>query len=202
MPKRKKAARKPKLRLDTSGAESGRGRPRKIQASEIYNRAENYRTYFWEFRYDKRKKAQVRDHPQEWAVRMLSASNEDELRKALTTVPEAPFYILAQFGNIFSLILSILREKKFPKTVPAQLDYLADSLGGYGQVSTRRSRDVCGAARAKARHAPQFKIIRQEFYVECTCGYEGPALNSRCRKCGTEINPYPDILWGTGMERF
>lgn len=199
MAKRKKAARKVQSVLDTSSAGSGRGRPRKARASEIYGRAENYRTYFWEFRYDKRKKERVRDYPQEWAVRMLAATNEDDLRK---TLGDAPFYIQVQFGNIFPLILSILRERKLPKTVPAQLDYLADSLGARGEVSTRRSRDVCGAARAKARHAPQFKIIRHEFYVECTCGYQGPALNSRCRKCGTEINPYPDILWGTGMERF
>jgi len=202
MAKRKKAARKPKFALDTCDAESGRGRPRKAQASEIYGRAENYRTYFWEHRYDKRRKQNVRDHPQEWSLRILAASSEDDLRKALTEPPEAPFYIQMQFGNIFPLILSVLRERKFPKTVAAQLDYLADSLGGYGEVSPRRSRDVCGIERARARRTPQFKIIRHEYYVECSCGYKGPARDNRCRKCRAEINPFPDMLWGNGMEHF
>lgn len=169
-------------------------------ASEIYSRAENYRMYFWEFRPDKRTKQSVRDHPQEWALRMLAATSEDELRQALG---DAPFYIQAQFGNIFPLILSVLREAKFPKTVPAQLDYLADSLAGYGQISTRRSRDVCGIERARARSVPEHTIIRYEYYVECSCGYQGPALNNACRKCGAEINMLQDMLSGTGgVEQF
>lgn len=200
MAKREKAATKAQLILDTLSAGRGRGRPRKAQASEIYGRAESYRNYFWEHRYDKRKKQNVRDHPQEWAVRMLEATNEDDLRKALE---DAPFYIKVQFGNIFPLILSVLREKKFPKTAPARLDYLADSLAGLGNVSTRRSRDVCGIERAKVRRAPQSKIIRHEYYVECSCGYKGPALNNACRKCGAEINMLKDMLSGTGgVEQF
>lgn len=200
MAKRKKAAKRVQLALDTSGAGSGRGRPRKVRASEIYGRAESYRMYFWEFRYDKRKKDNVRDHPQEWAVRMLAAKNEDDLRRALG---DAPFYIQVQFGNIFPLILSILRERKFPRTVPAQLDYLADSLGALGNVSTRRSRDVCGRERAKERAKSPYKILRHEYYVECSCGYQGPALNNACRKCGAEINMLKDMLSGTGgVEQF
>jgi len=167
MTKHKKTAKKHEITLDASGEGRGPGRPRKALAGEIYGRAENYRTHFWQHRYDKRKKESVREHPQEWAVRIVSATNEDDLRDALW---DEPFYIQNQFGNILPLILSVLREKKFPKTVPAQLDYLADSLGARGEVSTRRSRDVCGIERTKARRTPQFRIIRHEYYVECTCG--------------------------------
>jgi len=30
------------------------------------------------------------------------------------------------------------------------------------------------------------KIIRQEYYIECTCGYEGPAKDGACQGCGTK----------------
>ena len=193
MTKRKKAAKQPQLALDAHSEKRARGRPRKMRASEIYGRSDNYRTQFWQTRWDKKKKEAVRDRPWPWAIQMLAATNEDELRK---TVEGAPGYVQGQFSNFLPLILSIYREKKFPKTAPAQLDYLADSLGALGGVSTRRSRDVCGIERAKARRLPQFQIIRHEYYVECSCGYKGPARNNACRKCGAEISLMADLLSG------
>jgi len=51
----------------------------------------------------------------------------------------------------------------------------------------RTSRDICGEARAQERAKSPHKIIRKESYVECSCGYQGPALNGAGRKCGAEI---------------
>lgn len=183
--KRKKTTKQRGIALDTLRANSRRGRPPRMRASEIYGRAENYRTQFWERRYDKRTKQMVRDHPAEWAELLSSASTEDELRKALDG---APGYIQMQFANFLPLILSIIKEKTFPKTTAARLDYLADSLGGLREVSTRRSRDVCGRERAKQRVKSPYQILRHEYYIECSCGYKGPARDDACRKCGAEIN--------------
>jgi hypothetical protein len=155
-----------------------------MPASEIYGRAKNYRNLFWEKRLDKKTKEMVRDHPCQWAEQMLAAKNEEELRGVLDT---APNYAQGLFGGFLSLILSILTERTFPKTKQTQLDYLADSLAGMGQVSPRSSRDICGRERAKERAKSSHRIIRKEFYIECTCGYKGPALDNACRKCKAEI---------------
>lgn len=155
-----------------------------MPADEICGRAENYRQLFWEQQLDAKKKKVVRDRPWPWAEQMLTASSEDELRKALDA---APHYAQSQFGGFLPLILSILREKTFPKTKSAQLDYLADSLAGLGHVTPRSSRDICSDERAKQRAKSPYRVIRKEFYIECTCGYKGPALDNACRKCKAEI---------------
>src|SRR5437867_6072956 len=70
--------------------------------------------------------------------------------------------------------------------VAVQINFLADSLAGTGIVSPRRSRDICAAERAKEKRT--HRIIRFEFYVECSCGYKGPSENHACRKCGATIS--------------
>jgi len=77
--------------------------------------------------------------------------------------------------------LKIVNDPKFPKRAAAQIRYLADSLAGVEQVTPRRSRDIVAEERNRIRH----KIIRQDYYIACTCGYEGPALDGACRGCGT-----------------
>ena len=79
-------------------------------------------------------------------------------------------------------IFEIIHDPKFPELrAKSQVYFLADSLGGCGLVTPRRSREICAKERSKVR----FTIVRREFYIECTCGYLGPALNSACQKCGT-----------------
>jgi len=194
MKERKKVAKQAQKALDTVSEKRGRGRPPSIPASEIYGRAENYRQFFWEKRLDKKSKQFVRDRPHTWAEQILAATNEDELRKVLDA---APNYVQGQLAGSMPLILSILKERTFPKTTPAQLDYLADSLAGSGRVSSRSSRDICGRERARQRQKSPHTILRKEFYVECSCGYKGPALDDACRKCGAEIPLFQEILWGT-----
>jgi len=69
---------------------------------------------------------------------------------------------------------------------PIQIHFLADSVAGQGFVTPRRSREICAEERAKKKYF----IVRREYYIECSCGYKGPALDGACRDCGTwELSP-------------
>jgi hypothetical protein len=85
----------------------------------------------------------------------------------------------------YELVLKILSERQFPKTQAAQIKFLATSVAGWGEISARRSRDVAQSERKKRR--AQHRILRYEFYVECTCGYRGPSMNHACRECAAPI---------------
>jgi hypothetical protein len=80
------------------------------------------------------------------------------------------------------LILKIIHDRRFPRVrAKAQIAFLADSLGAQGAVTPRRSREICAEERTKKSHF----IVRRDFYIGCTCGYEGPALKGACPDCGT-----------------
>ena len=80
------------------------------------------------------------------------------------------------------LILKIIQDRRFPRVrAKAQREFLADSLGAQGAVTPRRSREICAEERTKKSHF----IVRREYYIECTCGYKGPALEGACPDCGT-----------------
>jgi hypothetical protein len=80
------------------------------------------------------------------------------------------------------LILKIIHDRRFPRSrTKAQIRFLADSLGAQGTVTFRRSREICAEERTKESHF----IVRRDYYIECTCGYEGPALKGACPDCGT-----------------
>src|SRR5438270_13167230 len=75
------------------------------------------------------------------------------------------------------LILKIIHDRRFPRLrAKAQIEFLADSLGAQGAVTPRRSREICAEERKKESHF----IVRRDYYIECTCGYEGPALKGSC----------------------
>jgi hypothetical protein len=162
MPKRKKVRRNPGIPLDSILGRRGRGRPGVIR-SEIVGRADNYRGIFSNI----------------WKTvgkQLLEAKSEESVIKAF----ESEAHYKSEFAPIAALVLKVVREKKFPKTKEAQINFLADSLAGRGWISARRSRDICEAERKRTIH----HIIRQDFYIECTCGYEGPAYRKACPKCG------------------
>ena len=46
----------------------------------------------------------------------------------------------------------------------------------------RRSRDICGQERKKKANY----IIRQDYYIECTCRYKCPAPYGKYPKRGTD----------------
>lgn len=109
--------------------------------------------------------------------------------------PEEVLSVLEQAGGLISgtidlkfstRVFEIIHDSKFPRArVKSQIRFLADSLGGSGTLSFRRSRDVCAEERAKAERANH--IVRYEYYVECSCGYEGHSQNHACRNCGAPI---------------
>ena len=150
-----------------------------MRASEVSGRAYHYRLIF----------SQIWD---KIGGSLLMAQTEEEVIRAF----EGTAY-KGEFERLPSLILQVLRERGFPKRGrEAQANFLADSLAARGEVSPRTSRDICGKERAKQRAKSLHKIIRKEFYIECTCGYKGPALDNACRKCGAEIPISLDTIWG------
>ncbi len=176
MPKRKKAAKNPKKWLDKVSRQQPssrihpastrkRGRPG-VQASEIAGRSFNYR-YIFEDVWDKLSEP------------LLKATCVEQVTKALKQFGQP--YSNEFVPHLSKLFLQVIQEPKFPKRPNTQVAFLADSLAGLGRVSPRRSRDIC----ERQRNFPAHKIIRQEFYIECTCKYKGPALHGRCPKCGT-----------------
>jgi hypothetical protein len=167
-----KASRAQKKVLDTFSQKRGRGRPPTVRFKEIVGRADNNRWIL----------GKVWEDLWPWLSR---ARSDDEITKAFQ---EGASPYATQFVPAFSaLILEVLREKAFPKRRQPQVNFLADSVAAQGAVRPRRSRDICAAERAKAQRAHH--IIRCEYYVECSCGYEGPAKDRACRKCGATIPP-------------
>jgi hypothetical protein len=144
-----------------------RGRPA-FAASEVVNRASDFDLTF----------NQCKDQI-DWD-KLRNAKSKRDLNKAFANIN--PSYLETKFRPRYPLILEIVNEPTFPKrSIKAQIRFLAESLGADGHLSFRRSRNICAEERRKPKH----KIIRREFYLECTCGYKGPALDGGCRKCGT-----------------
>lgn len=179
MAEREKTKTKPKKGLDTFSEKRPVGRPYRARASEVAGRSYNLRLQF----------GQIWDTV---GHGFIAAQTEDDVLKALDFAGQ---YWRNEFGRIPSLILNILHDPKFPKKRrQQQINFLADSLAALGSVSPRRSRDICEQERRKQKKG--HRIVRREFYVECSCGYEGPARDNACRKCGAEI---PPSLEGLGL---
>jgi hypothetical protein len=119
---------------------------------------------------------------------LLKAQTEEDVVRAFDPWPN----YRRDFEPIASQILKVLREPKFPKRREAQINFLADFLAGRGGISARRSRDICEQERKKKVNY----IIRQDYYIECTCRYKGPALHGRCPKCGTDRLSLPLVVLG------
>jgi hypothetical protein len=180
MAKSKKPTKKPQNPLDRSPEKRSRGRPYKIRALEVSGRAYNYRLIF----------------NQTWDVlgeQLLKAKTEEEALQAFEGTPYKN-----EFAALASLILEVLRDADFPKRdKESRINFLADSLAARGVVTPRTSRDICAKERARKKSA--HRILCHEFYVECSCGYEGPARNNACRKCGAEIDFLAHAVMGRGL---
>jgi hypothetical protein len=177
MTERKNPQNKPKKELDAFSQKRPVGRPGRVRASEVGGRSYNHRLQF----------SQIWDTVGE---SLICAQTQEDVLKALDLAGQYWRNIFGSSPGIPSLILRILHDPKFPKKVrQRQINFLADSLAAWGSVSPRRSRDICEQERAKARAKSPHKIIRKEFYIECECGYKGPARDNACRKCGAEMQP-------------
>ena len=144
----------------------GRGRPRLVERSIVVGQADHYRVVLL----------------QVWTKlgpRLLAAQSPEEIVRA---VHEDAGGIVGSVVPFAELILKVIRDPNFPRArATSQIHFLADSLGGQGYVTPRRSREICAEERKTIRHV----IVRREYYIECSCGYEGPARDGFCRNCGT-----------------
>ena len=115
---------------------------------------------------------------------LLTARTVTDVAEALErgATPYVGQFISADW---YKLVLKVLHERRFPKTEEAQIRFLATSVAGWGEISARRSRDIADTERKQMR--AQHRILRCEFYVECTCGYKGPAMNHACPECFAPI---------------
>jgi hypothetical protein len=160
-----------------TGSEKKRGPKPKIRPSEVVNRAYDLRLTFTQA-----------GEQLDWS-RVLAAQSREEVISAFGQMNET---YRRKFLYKPELILKCLKDPKFPKqNRKAQEEFIADSLAGDGRISIRRSRDICGDERSKERH--QGKILRREFYIVCSCGYEGPALRDTCPDCGAIVS-YLDFV--------
>lgn len=181
IPKRRMPTQRAQKALDRVSNKRPRGRPEKIPRSWVIGRADNYRTNL----------------TQAWPKLispLLAAMTEEQVIAAFENhgQPYATNFVPLMAADILTLI----REPSFPVRPKAQVAFLADSLAGRPSVAFRTSRDICARERAKRLAVSRHKIIRKEFYVECECGYKGPARDNACRKCGAPIPLSLEIVWG------
>jgi len=155
-----------KIISDRPSKKRKRGRPAHIEPSVVVGSADIYRLWFKQY----------------WSKlgpRFLAARSAEDVRQAIRE--NAPG-VTGSLAPYLKLILQILRDPRFPAVrSESQIYFLADSLGGQGLVTPRRSREICAEERSRVRHV----IVRREYYIECSCGYKGPALDGACRECGT-----------------
>ena len=182
MAKSKRTASESEQPLDKVAGKRGRGRPQHIPREWVVGRAGNYRDMLTEV----------------WsrlAAPLLDAKTEAEVISAFENYgqPYASQFVPSQASDI----LGVIHDPGFPTRAEARIGFLADSIAGSPSVSFRTSRDICGKERAKERARSPHKIIRKEFYIECTCGYKGPARDNACRKCGAVIPIDFEAIWGT-----
>ena len=161
-----------------TASEETRGRKRRIHPENVV-RAADFLVKLLEFCKD-----QI-----DWGKLEL-AKTEEEAATAFERVP-SPYR--ERLNLWLAAIPEWALEGKFPKTnLDRKMRHLADSVAAEGFLSPRRCRDVC--LEERKRQAQLGMILRREFYIECSCGYQGPAKGGGCRKCGTsrlspEIEP-------------
>ena len=147
-----------------------RGPKPKVNRSELVRRAYDFEMVF-----------KLAGNKIDW-VKLLAAESVEDVEKAFDLMDEI---YRGKFLYKPDLLLNCVRDKKFPKQDRnAQELFIAESLAGEGRVTIRRSRDICQEDRAERKR--QGTIICREFYIECTCGYRGPAARGGCPNCGTK----------------
>ena len=169
--KLEKARLEGKIPLDKHSEKQPRGRPVTIKASWVRGRADNYRYIF----------DQIWDHI--WSG-LSKAKTQQEVIQAIAR-PEVGSYAL-DLIRVADVILRTLQDRKFPKRKrESQIDFMADSIAAHGMLTPRSSRDVCERERARIKRV--HRILRYEYYVECSCGYKGFSKSHACPKCEAEI---------------
>jgi hypothetical protein len=171
MQKRKTSTKRPVIPLDRFSGKRGRGRPPRVRRTEIRGRADNYRFIL----------GQVWDR---LSPKLLRATTDQEVIDSF--LEGATPYAQEFVPSLANLIFRVLHDPKFPRRREAQINFCADSLAALGYVAPRSSRDICQEERKKEERA--HRILRFEFYVECSCGFKGRSRDHACPKCGAEID--------------
>jgi len=158
-----------------------RGRPRKIPREWVTGRASNY-----EF--------QLGQVWEKLEPSLLQAKNADEVTESFANFaqPYASEFVQRHSSDV----LLLLKDPDFPKRAEPRVKFLARSLAGRTQYSFRTSRDICEKSTIQEERKSPHRILRREFFIECSCGYQGPALDNKCRKCGAE--PQLSLIDWTG----
>jgi hypothetical protein len=177
MRKRKNVKKTANNPLDRFSGKRGRGRPVTVVPSAVRGRADNWRVSLARFWSD-------------LEAPLLAAQTADDVATAF----EKALPGNNEFPPHAQLFFRVLKDPKFPKRKKARINFLADSTAGVGLVTPRRSRDICTEERAV--DAERHQILRYEYWIECSCGYQGVSQGHSCKECGAEI-PFP--ILGSGM---
>jgi hypothetical protein len=149
--------------------EETRGRKRRIHSANVVRAANDL------FEILELCKEQI-----DWG-KLETSRTEEEAASAFERVP--PRY-RERLNLWLAAIPEWALEGKFPSTnLERKMRHLADSVAAEGVLSPRRCRDVC--LEERKRQGRLGMIFRREFYIECTCGYRGPAQGGGCPQCGT-----------------
>jgi len=168
------------LAIDRFSEKREIGRPRKIQPNWVRGRADNYRYVF----------NQIWDRV---GPRLVKAETRDDVLASFREAEIGGYEL--EFVRMADLMLQIVKDTDFPKSRrEAQINFLADSLGGQGVVTPRSSRDICARERTRIQNAHH--VIRYEVWIECSCGYKGRARNLACPKCEAEV----PLNWNSGLD--
>lgn len=158
-----------------------RGRPRKMQRDWLTGRASNY-------------EYQLREVWPKLEAPLLAARIEEDVTAAFRD-HGAPY--AQEFApRLASDILALMADRRFPKRASPRIKFLARSLAGRPSLSFRTSRDICDKGQIQDSLRSSHRIIRHEFYIECSCGYQGPARDNACQKCGAAIPPFHALTAG------
>ncbi len=155
----------------TNPKKNNRGRKRKLPWSTVTGRASNY-----EF--------QLSDVWHRLETPLLAAKTENEVTEAFNQFGQP--YARDFVPRLSSDILLLLKDEDFPQRTIPQIKFLARSLAGTPTLSFRRSRDICEVEALREKRKSPHRILRREFFIECSCGYKGPALDNDCPGCGAQ----------------
>ena len=158
-----------------------RGPKPRVRPLEVLGRAENFRGILNE----------VWDRL--WPL-LSKAQTEDAVTKAFQE--GARPYDQNFVPSLSQLLIGVLKEATFPQRPRSMQRFIADSAAALGDVTARRSRDICAQERLAKKRAHH--ILRYEFFVECSCGYQGHSRDHGCPDCGTKIE-FPVNLGGSPL---
>ena len=156
-----------------------RGPKPRVRPSEVLGRAENFEGVL----------SQVWDRL--WPL-LSKAQTEDDVTRAFQegARPYDQYFV----PGLSQLLIGVLKETTFPQRPKSMQRFIADSAAALGDVTARRSRDICVQERLTRKRT--HRILRYEFFIECSCGYQGHSRNHCCPDCGTKI-VFPVTLGST-----